>query len=51
MDLLILLWVSSISSDKINFKDLGLLIIDEEQKFGVNVKDKMKLKKMLIFYL
>ena len=28
-----------------DFKDLGLLIIDEEQKFGVNVKDKMKLKK------
>lgn len=29
-------------SDKIKFKDLGLLIIDEEQKFGVNVKDKLK---------
>ena len=26
----------------IKFKDLGLLIIDEEQKFGVNVKDKLK---------
>ena len=26
----------------INFKDLGLLIIDEEQKFGVNIKDKLK---------
>lgn len=25
-----------------NFKDLGLLIIDEEQKFGVAVKDKLK---------
>ena len=24
------------------FKNLGLLIIDEEQKFGVNVKDKLK---------
>lgn len=24
------------------FKDLGLLIIDEEQKFGVSVKDKLK---------
>ncbi len=24
------------------FKDLGLLIVDEEQKFGVNVKDKLK---------
>lgn len=29
-------------SDKIKFKDLGLLIIDEEHKFGVSVKDKLK---------
>lgn len=27
---------------EIQFKDLGLLIIDEEQKFGVAVKDKLK---------
>jgi len=27
---------------EIKFKDLGLLIIDEEQKFGVAVKDKLK---------
>ena len=27
---------------KVIFKDLGLLIIDEEQKFGVAVKDKLK---------
>ncbi len=27
------------------FKDLGLLIIDEEQKFGVAIKDKLKLIK------
>jgi len=26
----------------VKFKDLGLLIIDEEQKFGVKVKDKLK---------
>jgi len=26
----------------VNFKDLGLLIVDEEQKFGVSVKDKLK---------
>lgn len=26
----------------VQFKDLGLLIIDEEQKFGVGVKDKLK---------
>lgn len=29
-------------SKDVQFKDLGLLIIDEEQKFGVNVKDKLK---------
>ncbi len=29
-------------SKSIKFKDLGLLIIDEEQKFGVAVKDKLK---------
>jgi len=29
----------------IKFKDLGLMIIDEEQKFGVAVKDKLKLFK------
>jgi transcription-repair coupling factor (superfamily II helicase) len=27
---------------EVQFKDLGLLIIDEEQKFGVNAKDKLK---------
>ncbi|RRJ94031.1 transcription-repair coupling factor [Flavobacterium macacae] len=26
----------------VSFKNLGLLIVDEEQKFGVNVKDKLK---------
>lgn len=29
-------------SKDIKFKDIGLLIIDEEQKFGVGVKDKLK---------
>lgn len=29
-------------NDKVIFKDLGLLIVDEEQKFGVAVKDKLK---------
>jgi transcription-repair coupling factor (superfamily II helicase) len=29
-------------SKDVQYKDLGLLIIDEEQKFGVNVKDKLK---------
>jgi transcription-repair coupling factor (superfamily II helicase) len=30
----------------IKFKDLGLLIIDEEQKFGVSVKEKLKALKV-----
>lgn len=29
----------------VKFKDLGLLIVDEEQKFGVSAKDKLKLLK------
>lgn len=29
-------------SSTVKFKDLGLLIIDEEHKFGVSVKDKLK---------
>ena len=29
-------------SENVIFKDLGLLIVDEEQKFGVNVKEKLK---------
>ncbi len=29
-------------NSKINFKDLGLLIVDEEQKFGVSAKEKLR---------
>lgn len=29
-------------NNKIKFKDLGLLVIDEEQRFGVNQKEKIK---------
>ena len=31
-----------ILSDDVNFKDLGLLVIDEEQRFGVKHKEKIK---------
>ena len=34
--------------NEIKFKDLGLLIIDEEQKFGVSVKEKLKKTKLNI---
>ncbi len=29
-------------SDDVNFKDLGLVIVDEEQRFGVRAKEKLK---------
>lgn len=38
----ILIGTHRIVSKDVQYKDLGLLIIDEEQKFGVNVKDKLK---------
>ncbi|HIP35380.1 MAG TPA: transcription-repair coupling factor [Crocinitomix sp.] len=38
----ILIGTHAIVGKRIKFKDLGLLIIDEEQKFGVGVKDKLK---------
>ena len=41
----IIIGTHSVLSDKINFKDLGLLIVDEEQKFGVSLKEKIKKRK------
>jgi transcription-repair coupling factor (superfamily II helicase) len=41
----ILIGTHRILSKDVVFKDLGLLIIDEEQKFGVAAKDKIKLLK------
>lgn len=38
----ILVGTHRIVNKDIKFKDLGLLIIDEEQKFGVKVKDQLK---------
>jgi transcription-repair coupling factor (superfamily II helicase) len=38
----ILIGTHAIASSRVKFKDLGLMIIDEEQKFGVAVKDKLK---------
>ncbi|MBK7444270.1 MAG: transcription-repair coupling factor [Bacteroidetes bacterium] len=38
----ILVGTHAIIGKKIKFKDLGLLIIDEEQKFGVTVKEKLR---------
>jgi transcription-repair coupling factor (superfamily II helicase) len=38
----ILIGTHRLVSKDVKFKNLGLLIIDEEQKFGVSVKDKLK---------
>lgn len=38
----IIIGTHQLVSKNVKFKDLGLLIVDEEQKFGVNVKDKLK---------
>ena len=38
----ILIGTHALVAERIKFKDLGLMIIDEEQKFGVSVKDKLK---------
>ena len=38
----IIIGTHQLVNDKLKYKDLGLLIIDEEQKFGVAVKDKIK---------
>lgn len=38
----ILIGTHRIVSNDVKFKDLGLLIIDEEQKFGVKVKEKLR---------
>ncbi|MGK0458106.1 MAG: transcription-repair coupling factor (superfamily II helicase), partial [Polaribacter sp.] len=38
----IIIGTHQLTNQRIKFKDLGLLIIDEEQKFGVTVKDKLK---------
>ena len=41
----ILIGTHRIVGKDVKFLDLGLMIIDEEQKFGVNIKDKLKLFK------
>ncbi|MEM7382516.1 MAG: DEAD/DEAH box helicase, partial [Bacteroidota bacterium] len=38
----IIIGTHQLVNKSVAFKDLGLLIVDEEQKFGVSVKDKLK---------
>ena len=35
-------------SDDISYKDLGLLVIDEEQRFGVKHKEKIKMARQTV---
>ena len=42
----ILIGTHKIIGKNVKFKDLGLLIIDEEQKFGVSVKEKLRQMKV-----
>ena len=42
----ILIGTHKIIGKNVKFKDLGLLVIDEEQKFGVTVKEKLKQMKV-----
>ena len=44
----ILIGTHRLLSKDVNFKDLGLLIIDEEQKFGVAAKEKLREKKTTV---
>lgn len=41
----IVIGTHQLTNKNVKFKDLGLLIIDEEQRFGVSTKDKLKLIK------
>lgn len=42
----ILIGTHAITNKNLKFKDLGLLIIDEEQKFGVSAKEKLRQMKV-----
>lgn len=38
----IIIGTHALLSNKVEFKDLGLLVLDEEQKFGVSAKEKLR---------
>ena len=50
-DIDIVIGTHKLLSKNINFFDLGLVIIDEEQRFGVNHKEKLKLLKSNVDFL
>ncbi|MBC7540081.1 MAG: transcription-repair coupling factor [Bacteriovorax sp.] len=47
----ILIGTHKLLSDKLKFYDLGLVIVDEEQRFGVGHKEKLKLMKASVDFL
>ena len=47
----ILIGTHKLLSDKLKFLDLGLVIVDEEQRFGVGHKEKLKLMKASVDFL
>lgn len=47
----IIIGTHKLLSDKVKFADLGLVIVDEEQRFGVNHKEKLKLLKANVDFL
>jgi transcription-repair coupling factor (superfamily II helicase) len=47
----ILIGTHKILSNKLKFSDLGLVIVDEEQRFGVGHKEKLKLMKASVDFL
>jgi len=50
-DVDILIGTHKLLSDKLKFSDLGLVIVDEEQRFGVGHKEKLKLMKTSVDFL
>lgn len=47
----ILISTHKVLSEKVSFKDLGLVIVDEEHRFGVAHKEKLKLLKQNVDFL
>lgn len=47
----ILIGTHKLLSSKLKFQDLGLVIVDEEQRFGVGHKEKLKLMKASVDFL
>ena len=50
-DVDIIIGTHKLLSDRVKFRDLGLVIVDEEQRFGVNHKEKLKVLKANVDFL